>query len=361
MFFLLFNFIVCLILAYIIYLGSPKENEIKDKLYFVYAIILLVFFHSFIDPDSVPDVHIYKNVFDRLSSKTPIIGAFFDEDDSEYGENFEVGYKVFLSIVGQIWQNINFFLFINSVVLCFLYLKFFRKYSPLFGISVLLFILLPFNQSLFVLRQHLSLAILLLSYRYIIEQRFWCFLLVVITAILIHTSSVVFIPVYFLYKIKKKNTLFILLLVGLLMSLAVKYVLSFAAIILANSERYSGYGDDASDFIGISTKGFIMLVVLLCYCWTLRERIWEDGINRLVFVISLWGTLFNLVIGELGVGRLFLSYYFVLLIQIPIIIVNIENKVIKSLFVFSVILSFAIFSYSLSADIKSLEGFSLMF
>lgn len=355
---LLFNFFICLILAYILYLGSPKEDIIKDKLYFAYALILLVFFHSFIDPESVPDVEVYRNVFNRLASK-PIIGAFFDGDDSEYGENFEVGYKFFLSLVGQIWQNINFFLFVNSVVLCFLYLKFFRKYSPLFGISVLLFILLPFNQSLFVLRQHLSLAILLLSYDYIIEQKFWKFMLVVIIAMMIHMSSIIFVPVYFLYKVKKKKTLFILLFAGLLMALAVRYVLSFVAVILANSERYSGYGDDVS--VGIATKGLIMLMVFFCYCWTLRGRIWEDGINRLVFVISLWGTLFNLVIGEAGAGRIFLCYYFIMLIQIPIIIVNIENKVLKSLFVFGAITCFAIFSYAISADARSLENFSLMF
>ena len=75
---LLFNFFFCLILAYILYLGSPKEDEIKDKLYFAYALILLVFFHSFIDPESVPDVDVYRNVFNRLASK-PIIGAFLME------------------------------------------------------------------------------------------------------------------------------------------------------------------------------------------------------------------------------------------------------------------------------------------
>ena len=355
---LIFNFLFCLILAYIIYLGSPKEDDIKDKLFFAYALILLVFFHSFIDSDSVPDVPVYKNVFDRLASK-PLIGAFFDDDESEYGENFEVGYKFFLSLVGQIWQNINFFLFINSVVLCFLYLKYFRKYSPLFGFSVLLFILLPFNQSLFVLRQHLSLAILLLSYDYIIEQKFWKFLLVVIIAMMIHMSSVVFVPVYFLYKVKKKKPLFILLSAGLLMALTVRYVLSLVSVILANSERYSSYSDDIS--VGIATKGLIMLIVFFCYCWTLRGRIWEDGIHRLVFTLSLWGTLFNLVIGEAGAGRIFLSYYFVMLIQIPLIIVNIENKVFKLLFVFGTIACFAIFTYVISSDAQYLEELSLVF
>lgn len=355
---LVFNFVICLVLAYILYLGSPEEDSIKDKLYFAYALILLVFFHGFIDPYSVPDVEIYKNVFDRLASKS-IVGAFFDAEDSEYGENFEVGFKLYLSVIANVWHNIHFFLFVNSVVLCLLYLRFFKKYSPLFGISVILFILLPFNQSLFVLRQHLSLAILLFSYEYIINQRFGKFLFVVIIAMLFHTSSIVFFPVYFLYKVKSKKKLLALLFMGILVVVGIKYVLSLISVLLAASERYGGYGEDIS--VGVATKGLIMLVVLFFYCWTLKGRILDDGINRLVFVLSLWGTLFNLIIGEAGAGRIFLSYYFVMLIQIPLIIVNIENRVLKSLFVFCTIVSFAFFSYVISADAKSLEDFSLMF
>lgn len=351
------NFIICSILAYIIYLGSSDKKSLKDRRFYIITFSILFVLHGFLDPDTLPDIPVYKNVFDRLASK-PLSAAFTDSE-MEYGENFEVLFKFLLSVVGHIWQNIAFFLFLYSFVICTIYFKFLKKYSPYFGLSVLLFIVLPFNQSIFVLRQHLSIAILLLSYEYIIERKVWRFLFLVTLATLFHTSSLVFYPVYFLYGIRSRKILLLMFLGGVFFTFAVREILSLAAVVMENNERYSGYAADGE--ASVATKGLIMLPFLLLFIMYLKEHILDDGINRLVFVISTCGTILYLVMGEVGGARLFLSYHVILLLQIPIIVAYMKSKPVRYLFVSSTLVALAVFAYYLSVTSEFLSPMRLLF
>ncbi len=355
---LFINFFLFILYVFVICESNLIERKYRKPVFFVLALFQLILIHGLIEPSSIPDIPIYKSVYERLANQ-PISAVFTDIYHSAYGENFEVGYKLAMSLVGKISNSFTFFLLLNSFILCLLYFRFFYKYSPVFSISVLLFILLPFNQSLFVLRQHLSLAILLLAYPYILNHKPIKFLGIVILATLIHSSSIVFLPVYFLYRIKNKKIMFLALAAMLVIALQLQPLLSLLSIYMANNERYSGYVENT--MVKIASKGVIMAIVLFVYCYVMKGEIFKDGINRLVFVISLWGVLFNMMIGEAGAGRIFLCYYFIMLIQIPLIIAKIKNRGIKNIFVISCLSSFFFFTYFLSTDTQSLTELKFLF
>lgn len=349
---LFLTFIYCTFLAIYIYMGTSLPKPKKDKAYIRCTFIILVLVHGLVDPDSLPDIEVYEAVFDRLANK-PISAVLTDIYESDYGENFEVGYKMVLSIVSKLWHNISFFLFLNSIAFCFLYYYFFKKYSPLFGVSVILFLLVPFNQSLFVLRQHLSVALILLSYPYILERKLLKFTCIIFLSSLLHLSSFIFFPVYFIYGINGKKRLLAIYAISIIMCIGIRVILPLFAALMANSERYSGYAENAE--IGVGSRGIIMLLVLIVYFWVLKRKVFYSGINRLVLVISAWGTLIALTLGNAGAGRLFLCFNIILLIQIPITISYIRNRAIRYLYAFSTVLALAFFAYVLSVDAGILE------
>ena len=90
---------------------------------------------------------------------------------------------------------------------------------------------------------------------------------------------------------------------------------------------------------------------MVCYCYVLRERFLEPGMYKLIFTISLIGIVGNALVGESGGGRIFWSYYIVMLFQIPLTMYNIKNVFYKGIYLVSVLSLFALFSYVLAGDV----------
>lgn len=201
--------------------------------------------------------------------------------------------------------------------------------------------------SIFVLRQHLSIAVLTLSYPHIIKQDFKKFMWILFIAYLIHSSSLIFLPVYFLYGIKDTRRYLTVMTVG---SLVASFLLLTIVLVLGSIFTRNTFFIENIER-GVAIKSIIMGAVMLFYCYFLKERVLETGINKLVFTISFLGIVGNALVGEAGGGRIFLSFYVVMLLQIPITMHYIKNKFIKSIYFISVLSLFFVFSYMLAGDV----------
>lgn len=120
--------------------------------------------------------------------------------------DYEFGYQMAQKIVSLFTESFNVWLFIVAFFVYILLGKFIFRYSKSFFFSYLLFIGMGFfDFSLSGIKQTIAIIIILYSYKYILSRNFVKFLTMILFASLFHLSAVVFLPMYFLSKIKWKR------------------------------------------------------------------------------------------------------------------------------------------------------------
>jgi hypothetical protein len=116
--------------------------------------------------------------------------------DRGYGELLEPGYVFFNVLIKFIGGNYTTYLLASNFFVMFAYAQFSLKYSryPIMSLITIMSLGL-----IFPVRQTLAAAIILFGYQYIVNRDFLKFSITVLIAALIHTSSVVVVPLYFVY------------------------------------------------------------------------------------------------------------------------------------------------------------------
>lgn len=327
---LLTNFFLCLLYAMLAWFCRLKfKTRNLDKIFLGITFLQLIFVHSFIDPLSVPDLPSYQ---DEFYGK---IKFYFGEESilsNLFGGGSELGFRLLSFMCSAIFNNFTIFLLIISVIIIGTYYRMIKKYSPYIFISVLLFLLTVFNQSLFVLRQHLAIAICLFAIPSILERRHIKFLIIVFIAFLFHRTALIFLPIYYLYGINNK----IRLLVIMIVTFVILMILSenLFDLVVDNVNRYSNYEGEHS----IITY-FLPLVVLIFYVFCLKSHVFDDGINKLVFILLILAFAISAAfVKNPGIGRLNVYYTCITILALPIALKFIKTDWLKVFSCFCIIL-----------------------
>lgn len=105
-------------------------------------------------------------------------------------------------ILGQEYQSIIVFFAVISISLKF---RAIQKWSPYFFVSLLLYFNISFlNQDFGQIRQGLATSITILSIQYVIDRRFWPFLITILLATSVHYTAIIFLLLYPLANIRLK-------------------------------------------------------------------------------------------------------------------------------------------------------------
>ena len=309
-----------------IYFSQVKK---KNVLFLSLVLPVLVYSHSFVITGSVPDLTIYKDAFYEIKNLDILDSNVIDYLNVNY--KFEYGYIVLMKCWGIISDNFNLFLCVSSCFLFFFYTKTILRYSPNVGVSILIFLAIIFDQSLFVLRQHLSIAIILLSIPYIIERNLPKFLLILFIAFLFHKSSLIWGGVYFFYGFKKPLQIFVSLgLVALGLVFVFRY-LSFLNDIL--SLGYSSYIDGAKTGHSNYVPFFISLSMFVIYLITCGKEIFATGIMK-ICTLSLY---IHVILSFVGINLSLLSRFSLvfetsLIFIIPIVIFKLRTNFLRGMY-----------------------------
>lgn len=185
------------------------------------------------------------------------------------------------------------------------------------------------------MRQFLSMVILLYSIKYISERRIIPFLIIVGIAMSIHKTAIIFVPIYLLSlwkpNISKKRWI-LSSVIGFicLMILSKTYLELFQlAAILFNDEKFSRYllGDEGSYSFTIIFD-ILWLVLLMYYCP-------QEKIGKIICLISILSYVFlpfAFVVVMLLRLMLFFSFFFIF--TIPTMIQKIELKPVRYVILF---------------------------
>lgn len=302
-----------------------KNDRLKEKSFVFFC--LFTFFHAFIDPNSVTDLPTYKESFVDAQK---IHFASFVKDIGQHmlSHKEEIGYVILSKLSSLISIDFSIYLCICSSFFIGLFLFFIKDYSSNIKISYLLLLLIVYDQSIFVLRQYLSIAILTLSFKQIVNRNIVRYSLIVLLAFLFHKSSIIWFPIYFIYGINNHK-----LLMGAMVVATFLLFFVFENLSSLNDYFALGYysyieGGKTGD--SNLTSFFLSLFFLLCFILSSRQHIFEDGINKICFISLCIYVIMSVVGVKLSlIGRFSVIFYISLLFVIPRTFLNIKNMVLK--------------------------------
>ena len=333
--------------------SKSRAYGLAGSLFLITSYIQLSFIRTFVDIGSVPDLEIYQETFDYLKHQ-PLSSLFVATGE----KTNEIGFRILMWIIGKIGGGFRLFLFavVSIYLLCYFYAI--KKYSPSLILSIIFLLLTSYNQSIYILRQHLSMAILLLTYDFIVDRKFLNYIVVCTIATLFHTTALIWVPIYFIYGIKSKVILIsIISSVGILLSLFWQQIIFYVGVDLLIG--YASYID--SDIVSNNVGAIISFSYLLLFLIIMRKEAFSDGINRLMFIsFSIALVLTIIGIGFNPTSRLALYFNSCLFLLIPIII-NKAKGVLVKVSIFVVIAALQYYVSFMGTKFSVLEDIKLIF
>lgn len=319
-----------------------KGGKSKYEVYLLLVLPVLIYVHSFLDTNTIVDLPIYRESFADVR-----LTNVFNPVDLEIYRSFhkeEFGFILLLKLVGLFTHDFNVFLCLFSCLLLGVYSYVILKLSPNVGLSILFLMVIVFDQSIFVLRQHLSVAFVLLTIPSIIERKIWRFTAIMTIAILFHKSSLIWGIMYFMYGMKKPWKIFITL--GLV-AIGLGLVFSFLSFLDDQlSLGYSSYIEGEKTGKSNLVSFFLGLGLFLSYIFICRKKIFENGLMK-VCLLSLY---VYVVLSLVGINISMLSRFTLvfqtsLFFVIPIVCKELKNKWLKFGYVSSCLICFVYINY----------------
>jgi len=285
--------------------------------------------------------------------------SFFENSYDIANTDFEWGFSMLNHIINQWFGNYTVLLFVSGGILYFFLIKGIYRLS-VFPIMSLFFLWsISFGFTLFV-RQTIAISILLYSLRYIIDRDFVRFLICLLLAMMFHTTSIIFILAWWLYKLNiKTGWMIFIVLLSMALTPIFKTIFESSLGMLGGmvQKKLDGYLSGGSDDMaglevslteimikGALSKG-LLLTVLLFFRKKISAKIeYFDGLlNIYWFGIIIY---FSLIGISVVLVRFSYAFDLVQIILVPMIFKFIDNKYIRfiSVFIFCLYLATRLYS-----------------
>lgn len=337
-------------------LRESFDNSTHNKVIAAFSFSAIFFLYLFKDNTILPDLEAYFSLF--LDSQNVSFDQIGELSKYRWYYKFEFFWCVLTKILSSITQYKESVFIVSGLIVLIGYLTFIVKYSKNVTFSIMLFLVMFFYNSCFVLRQNVAVAICLMSIPFVIQRKLLHFLSLIAIATAIHNSALVFIPIYWIYtrKIDRRFLTFVSVLsiiFGLFSYKLVSLSSFFSSYEIYTQQISEGLSKDNSNF----TPLFISIIILLFVLFqTKLEKL--NGINLLCThaIILVYVLNFCRIDMPGVVGRLALYFNATICVLLPNACENIENKYVKLL---SYITIFAFYSLLCFKNMK--YGFELNF
>lgn len=321
-------------------LGLFCITKTKVKFFVFVSCAVLIYLRTFVDIYSVPDLEPYSWGYEQMLN----INFFEIPEANIYDVKIsEIGFRYLMKICSLLSSSFTFFLFIYALLWVGGYWDVIRKYSPNVVLSLLLLIVGSFDQSIFVIRQHLAMVVVFLSYKYIIEKKSFMYFFMIALAFSLHQTAIIALPIYFLYHVRGKRRTFLLII-------AIAIFLYFSFSILLNNvgnEMLQGYSLYINSDLQTNSTGAILVAFeLVFYIFTLKRDVFKDGINKVLFLSLVLGLVLSICgIGFNPTSRLVMYYTSVSFLTVPIIASYTKNTLLRNIIIVVFVLLNAYVSY----------------
>lgn len=309
-----------LIFIYGIFL-LPFKNKTLDKLFILLVTTQLIFFngfrHSSVGNDTPRYVQKFYNVI--LSTSYSDLKLLGDE----------IGYSVTQKLFSLFSTNFNLWLLAVSVFLYLLLGIFLYKHSERIFISYLLFIGLGFYEFSFSgIRQIISIILILITFKYIVNKQLIRFLVFILLAISFHYSAIVFLPMYFLAHIRVRSYHLIILVSTYILMYSFRNPIGKFLSVLYKDERVLDRYEISNSIGGLAI--FILIIIIVGYI-VYNPIKYADKKNTVlsnIMIISFF--IQSLSSFSYLFTRLNMFYLIFIILYIPMIIDNFNKVPLKN-------------------------------
>ncbi len=293
---------------------SGKKTNLKSNYIFITTILLILIF-GLRNPEMGNDLKGYLPSFDRLN-------LFSWKEIFKLHDflNYEYGYIIFNKLVGSVFCNRQFFLFVCAAVSIIPIGYTIYKHSDYPLDSWFVYLGLPvFLLTFSGLRQAIAIGITTLSYNFIKQKKLVRFIFIILLASLFHSSALVFLLAYPVYRIRfgKRFVLFSIIL------LPVVWLLRNPLFELLT--KLAGYNEVMDNNGAVTLFIVFALVYLFCVFTGDTEDETVNGFTNLFYIACLVQAMGGLSSIAVRAGY----YYMIPLIIVLPKIIN-ENRFFKN-------------------------------
>lgn len=173
-----------------------------------------------------------------------------------------------------------------------LFLKVFHEDSDSFFWSMFLFMTLGlYFRTFTTVRYYFILSVALFSIRYVVQKKYFKFIVLIAAAAFFHKSVLVVIPLYLIaFYLKKKWQYAIVFAGSLAVLLAKDFVMWVALKLYPSYENTSYLAGEGGILSNIPNIARCMLVLILCLCFY-KEAIKDNDRNRFYFNLNIMAIL----------------------------------------------------------------------
>lgn len=274
------------------------ENKRMREKIFIFSLLLLILFFGLRGYIGY-DWYSYKPNFDVIPTFTEIVRG----DLQNFNFGYEIGFQIYTVIIKSFTSNYFIYNFVNTSVDMIILFFVLRRYSNYPILSLLIFFgVYGIALEIDMLRNVKSIMLFLLSIEYIERREILKFGALNILGILFHTSSLLYLPMYFILNIKWNKKIILLLFI-----LGSIYYFSDLRIMMRVIKEYNnilpiGVGRKLSGYFSIIPLDFPL-------GWSVYY------IERLIFFLLAWSaseTLQNKKYGNIMLNSLYISIFFFL-------------------------------------------------
>lgn len=281
-------------------------------------------------------------------------GTIFDLAVKNPLYNFERGFIFVSKAISTFTDDFKLYNALMGLLMMLPLYRFIKKHSDMPFLSVLLFITFGFmNFYLSGMRQAIAISIVLFSYDYIVDRKIWKFFITIAVASLFHTSSVIFIPAYFLVNF----TFTPVIAIGYVISLGLIYALRFSIIGIITKFYY---GNVTITDTGAYTLMLIVIVTFIAGLFFYKKAITISQNNKIIYnLIAIAATLMIFNTTSNIALRAANYYYIFMLLFIPVVLKAIDKPTIR--YIATAIVVLFTLTYYLRSGVYYLQGFPYSF
>lgn len=304
-----------LVFTLVLFLAIKNNTKINIRWYYT-VIVVFTLFAGFRDMIGGYDVYIYGDVYE--ASKSLILS--FDD--------FEYGFKMLYLFLRNFSDDRYFMFFVVGMLFYVSQSYVLKKYSPFFYLSLYIIFCKFYLMSFVYLRQELAMALCWLAIPLIIAKNYIKFFGVIIMAFLMHSSALLFAPIYFIAHIKIPK-LGILIIVFITFFVSLTPISDQLLILLVDQteglERVGRYQDAST---GINLFYIIEVLLLLFVLLNFRDHFYSSKQKTVIgngFLFYILITIFAIKNGAF----IRFNWYFLIFIAIGLTYPLLEIKDLK--------------------------------
>ena len=234
---------------------------------------------------------------------------------------FEVGYILLNIVIGGISGNSYVFLFIVAAISLIPIGYIVYKYSKKPFLSFIIYLAFDFYSFLFSgLRQGIAFGITFFSYKYIRERKPIKFIICIVIASLFHKSAIIFLPAYWLAKIKMSKKSIIIFVATFIITFLFRSQI-MGIFIKLFSEDYSIVKTNSFTYL------FCAIITLVFGIVFYKQMIKNNKYSSQYFIFIMMSVIF-LIFTSVGTNMLRISnyYYLFIILFLPEVLDSIEDK-----------------------------------